>query len=165
MLARLKAYEDIGASVGDKVSAVKVKAEKKTATAGGGDSKERLLGKAKAKCTGGRRLPATAATSLEEQWLCNCCGLTDPKVSLTCASIERDLLQRQSEADTHLIKGSQQLATRIYGDLVDHYSSKLHPQHAVLFNVNTILAGLLAAKGGKDVPLVRASYAVALQTA
>ncbi|CDJ69944.1 ankyrin repeat-containing protein, conserved, putative [Eimeria necatrix] len=153
MLARLKAYEDIGASVGERVSAVKVKAEKKVATAGGGDSRERLLGKAKAKCTGGRRLPATSAASLEEQWLCNCCGLTDTKVSLTCASIERDLLQRQSEADTHLIKGSQQLATRIYGDLVDHYSSKLHPQHAVLFNVNTILAGLLATKGGKDVPL------------
>ncbi|CDI86295.1 ankyrin repeat-containing protein, conserved, putative [Eimeria praecox] len=92
------------------------------------------------------------APPLQEQWLCSCCGLTGQQTSKVCEEMERDIAQRQTKADAHLLQGARQLAARCYSDLVELYGSKLHPQHSVLFNANTILAGLLAAQGGKELP-------------
>ena len=65
-----------------------------------------------------------------------------------------DLRRRLTAAEANLVKGAKQVAARGYSSLVEYYGSKLHPQHATLFNAHTILAGILASQGGRALPRV-----------
>ncbi|CDJ36602.1 ankyrin repeat-containing protein, conserved, putative [Eimeria mitis] len=158
LLARLRAYGEAGllptsaSSAGGGIPRETPQGDPKTA-----DASRKQTPKTTAKPQPSTKSPQekksnATATPLEEQWLCNCCGLTGPQASLACEEMERDIQQRQKEADAYLLQGARQQAARCYSDIVDLYGSKLHPQHSALFNANTILAGLLAAQGGKDIP-------------
>ncbi|OEH76197.1 ankyrin repeat-containing protein [Cyclospora cayetanensis] len=93
--------------------------------------------------------------SLDEEWLCANCGLTSAYVNRSCAVLEREVEQLQAAAERRLVSGARLEARKLYTALAQRYSSQLHPQHAVLFNTHTILAGLLASQPAKDPIKVR----------
>ena len=158
LLARLKAYGEVGLLPARAPSAVNApdketsKESPTQAKASTKSPKPKPQPREKSSHAGQHGADAEA---VDEPWLCNCCGLTGPHASKACGDMELDLRQRQEKADAYLVQGAKQLAARCYSDLVDFYGSKLHPQHSVLFNAHTILAGLLAEQGGKDLPRVR----------
>lgn len=88
--------------------------------------------------------------ALDEEWLCTCCGLASPAVSESCALLEAAVEKRQAMAEKALFVGALLKAREEYTALVSQHSSQLHPQHAVLFNSHTVLAGLLASQPARD---------------
>lgn len=151
MQARLRAYEKTGILTGPMLAKLKDRVSR-TVTVVKSIS---LMRKGKKTPEAPARAQRHRLKNAEEQWLCNACGRTSSKFQEFCASLEEDLLKRQAAAESFLVKGSNQLARRTYGDLIDEYSAKLHPQHHVLFNAHIILAGLLASQGGRHLPRVR----------
>lgn len=156
ILARLKAYGEVGllpaASPSSEVTAHETPGENHPRAKGLEKPRKRATSHSAKNSQVGQK---PDAVPLEEQWLCRCCGLTGPQASKVCGDTEKDIKERQEKADAYLLQGAKQLAARCYSDLVELYGSKLHPQHSVLFNAHTILAGLLAEQGGKDLPRVR----------
>lgn len=99
--------------------------------------------------------PEEGDMTRDEEWLCTCCGLASAAVSQRCALLERAVERQQTVAEKALVSGAGLKARKEYVALVQQYSSHLHPQHAVLFNSHTILAGLLASQPLKDPSQVR----------
>ncbi|XP_026189788.1 uncharacterized protein LOC34620342 [Cyclospora cayetanensis] len=161
ILDRLKAYEETGICLVPAKQTMNAPV-KLTVAKAGGVSFTKIIQKKSEEKQGGQeevverpgemQSKGESLKPADEQWLCNSCGHTSPKVSKACDAMEKDILRRQTQAEADLVKGSKQLAAKGYGDLVEHYGSKVHPQHAVLFNAHTILAGLLASQGGKGLP-------------
>lgn len=157
MLARLKAYGETGIFTKPMLEKVKAKVTQTVAAVKGISFKRVLKETPEEKTPASPEVQTDAPTSQEEQWFCNTCGLTTKKATKTCVAMEEDILKRQSEAEKYLVKGMYPLARQGYSDLIAEYGSKLHPQHAVLFNAHTILAGLLASQCGRNLSMVKLS--------
>lgn len=91
----------------------------------------------------------------DEDWLCACCGFGCPSVSAECAALEEELQTMQTETETALALGAPLRARRLLCLLIENFAPRLHPQHAVLFNAHTLLAGLLASHPSRNVPQAR----------
>ncbi|CDJ63752.1 hypothetical protein, conserved [Eimeria necatrix] len=89
---------------------------------------------------------------VEEQWLCSSCGLDSTAASQRCRVLESEAEQQQAAAEKYLVAGAYIQARKEYTSLVRQYSTLLHPQHAVLFNAYTVLAGLLSSEPAADAP-------------
>lgn len=93
----------------------------------------------------------------EEAWLCRCCGLGSAAVSRSCAQVDMQAMKQQATAEKALVCGNRLQARRLYTQLVEDFSTQLHPQHAVLFNAHIVLAGLLASQPTPDPTQARLS--------
>ncbi|KAL8427985.1 hypothetical protein Efla_004243 [Eimeria flavescens] len=151
MLARLKAYEGTGILTAPMLANVAGRTSTLVASSKG-ISLKRVVSINPEQAETAQAAETQPASLPEEQWLCSSCGLASKKTTRLCEAVERDLAQRQRTAERLLTQGSRQRARGVYCSLIADYCSRLHPQHAVLFNAHVILAGLLSSERGRDLP-------------
>ncbi|PFH31521.1 putative histone lysine methyltransferase, SET [Besnoitia besnoiti] len=147
---RLQAYGVGGAEVARRIGVLEDAAGSGDGGGGAGDGAEGSAsrnGSLSRKQSGARR-----GRRVEEIWQCGRCGNSSDYLAVHCAALEAEVAQLAKKAERRLVRGEKLPAQKLYVDIIRQFSSRLHPNHFLLYNAEVIAAGLLSRNPRQDVP-------------
>ncbi|KAF8822370.1 putative histone lysine methyltransferase, SET [Cardiosporidium cionae] len=87
----------------------------------------------------------------QQIWKCRSCGEKSIEFSQYYCNVEKEIIELMEDGEAAFIIGKTLQARKIFRKLTDEYSAQLHPNHYILYNANTMLAGLLRHNPGKNI--------------